>query len=651
MRSQKAPQMDSEITPASSEATAPLDRWIPTQSRLGWPGRFAKRLIRRSLRFAFGPQSEFNDRLVTKTSSLEGALQVETLERRDAILDLEGRMLARVEALETTLTQLAGDMSRELQTGLCSEEKIHQDIEEQILRERESRLSEAGLLLRRIEAIESHSIAFQSDVIRDFSEVRVTAATQGRHLDDVAGQLVALAHTVGQLEEEWRSRPDLREALLADLEQRLLSVRSEIAQTAEVAHEDLLGLERRQHASLEETRKELGDLRDDWLESTASIREALQTVRDSIRDEEETRERDLHAIETTWLERETDLRAETRRVQSDLVAGTRGVESALDDLRESGRHEWKRLESAIEGLGGRIVEGATEREALSAMLETIDTTVGSVASTLETVERRAIDVTTAAEGRSRDTVTAMERRLYRLERRVLPPDRIGHYDFNQMFRGESSEILIRFEPYMGFFSGLGRVLDVGCGRGEFLTLCRDRGIGAMGVDSDPDMIGHCRLQGLEVVQADLLEHLRSLPDAAIDGLFCAQVVEHLSPGEILEVLEVAASRLRRGAPVVIETINPGTWTAMRWFFLDPTHCQPVPPDMIQYLLKRAGFTVRDIAYGPPLPDGKKLLLPNGKEFEQKDAKTKSLVELLKKNGSLLNETLFGPQDYAIVAER
>src|SRR6185436_13708059 len=126
--------------------------------------------------------------------------------------------------------------------------------------------------------------------------------------------------------------------------------------------------------------------------------------------------------------------------------------------------------------------------------------------------------------------------------------------------GSPEEIRRRVEDYLPIFQGAD-VLDVGCGRGEFLDLLREHGIRARGVDVNPAMVEVCRGKGLEAETADALTYLRGLPDASLGGLFAAQVVEHLEPRYLARLLDAAFEKLRPGAPIVLETINPACWFA------------------------------------------------------------------------------------------
>ena len=151
------------------------------------------------------------------------------------------------------------------------------------------------------------------------------------------------------------------------------------------------------------------------------------------------------------------------------------------------------------------------------------------------------------------------------------------------------------------------MLDVGCGRGEFLDLLRERGISATGVDINHDMVELCRARGLDVVQGDALAHLEQLDDGALGGLFAAQVVEHLESSRLLAFIDAAHRKLRSGAPLALETINVASWSAFfRSYVRDITHVRPVHPETLQFLVGTAGFRNSQIVYRSPYPEEERL---------------------------------------------
>jgi O-antigen chain-terminating methyltransferase len=203
--------------------------------------------------------------------------------------------------------------------------------------------------------------------------------------------------------------------------------------------------------------------------------------------------------------------------------------------------------------------------------------------------------------------------------------------FEERFRGAPEAIAESQRPYVALVrEAPGPVLDVGCGRGEFLRLLRDARIPASGIESNPVSLRLCRDEGLEVEEGEAVSLLEAKPPASLGAIVAFQVVEHWSAARIFAFLRQARRAVRPGGVLVIETVNTDSLSALRAFFLDPTHVRPVPPAALAFLAEAAGFSDARIEYRTPLPESERL-----SEATANDAK--------------LNRLLFGPQDYALIA--
>ncbi len=222
-----------------------------------------------------------------------------------------------------------------------------------------------------------------------------------------------------------------------------------------------------------------------------------------------------------------------------------------------------------------------------------------------------------------------------------------YFGFESHFRGDPAVIKRdQREAYLADFTGAAPVLDVGCGRGEFLEVLREAGVEARGVDVDLDMVAACRGKGLEVAHGDAIEYLRGLPEGSLGGIIAAQVVEHLPPRTLVALLAASRRALRPGGVLVCETINPQSLFALaNWYMMDLTHAQPVHPNTLRFLAAQEGFGDLDVRYrSPARPEDPELTVAaDAPDWARAFATV--LTEELRE----LNRVVFGPQDYALVA--
>jgi SAM-dependent methyltransferase len=273
----------------------------------------------------------------------------------------------------------------------------------------------------------------------------------------------------------------------------------------------------------------------------------------------------------------------------------------------------------------------------------------SVLKLLDELSERA-DAGAAAREQAERIVGELEERLVRVERRgeregsgVVAPITVAaqpaaaavpdYFAFESRMRGSVESIRERQRRYVEDFRTAAPVLDVGCGRGELLALLREAGIEARGIDADADMVAYARGEELDVEQADLVQYLEGLDDRSLGGIFMGQVVEHLPAATLVHALRLAAAKLRPGGLLVAETINPLSPIALRNYFADLTHAQPLVPETLELLARQAGFAQSEVRF---------LNEPAERLTEPDDP-------VIAANVRRLNELLFAPLDYALVA--
>jgi SAM-dependent methyltransferase len=222
-------------------------------------------------------------------------------------------------------------------------------------------------------------------------------------------------------------------------------------------------------------------------------------------------------------------------------------------------------------------------------------------------------------------------------------DSYKYVGFEDQFRGDPAAIRARLMDYLPLFAGRSDVVDIGCGRGEFLDLLRQHGVSARGLDINHEMVEVCRARGLAAEQGDAVGFLGAAGDETLGGLFAAQVVEHLPPDYLMRMLELAWQKLRPGSPIVLETINVASWFAFfQSYIRDVTHVRPLHPDTLAYFLRASGFQRVEIQLREPLPPEHRLRYVPGND---------ELRLAFNVNVDRLNELLFSPLDYAAVGWR
>jgi len=203
--------------------------------------------------------------------------------------------------------------------------------------------------------------------------------------------------------------------------------------------------------------------------------------------------------------------------------------------------------------------------------------------------------------------------------------------FAEKFRGPEEYVKNGQRIYLPDFTGCQSVLDIGCGRGEFLETMRGAGVPARGIDLSEESVAACRAKGLDAEVDDLFVYLSNLPESSLDGIFCSQVVEHLSPERLPEMIRLCASRLSRGGVIAIETPNPECLAIFAThFYLDPTHTRPVPAALLAFYMEEFGL---------------------GRIETRKLAPAVESMPSLAELPQAFRESFFGALDYAILGRK
>lgn len=215
----------------------------------------------------------------------------------------------------------------------------------------------------------------------------------------------------------------------------------------------------------------------------------------------------------------------------------------------------------------------------------------------------------------------------------------NYLKFEDKFRGSQEEIENKLKGYLEYFKGKSNVLDIGCGRGEFLELLKENNINAKGIDIESDMISICNKKDLNVEKIDALEYLKKLDDESLDGIIMNQVIEHMQPKYLCNLIEVANKKLKTGSFLVAETINPQSLIVFtEAYFMDLSHKRMIHPYTIQFLLESNGFKEASIKYMNKVED---LSIPQSDMFP--DEFNKAINKL--------NDVVYGYRDYAVIGRK
>jgi SAM-dependent methyltransferase len=309
------------------------------------------------------------------------------------------------------------------------------------------------------------------------------------------------------------------------------------------------------------------------------------------------------------------------------VSGLRATEANLDLLKG----EVRELQATLEDLGRALAPGAG----------------------LQAAGARVAEL--------RERVNGLERRVRQSEGgSVAPPSTpsspsvpapstsqtstfFDYVGFERRFRGDPDEVLSTLrERYGAQLASHAPVLDVGCGRGELLAALSADGIEVLGCEPDPGMAADARARGLDVHAADALTFLEGRPERSLGSIISTHVVEHLELDYLIRFLELSASRLVPGGLFIAETPNPASLIVLgNSYILDPTHVRPLHPSLLAFLCEGAGF--REVTFGFYSPaEGYHLPMVD-------DPAAPELSRQVNEALTKLNEVLFGPQEYAVLA--
>lgn len=318
----------------------------------------------------------------------------------------------------------------------------------------------------------------------------------------------------------------------------------------------------------------------------------------------------------------------------------RYVEERINDEAAERRDILLRVQEHITNeLRSYQQELARTQDDLQTLRETLLSTTGQIAEQLREVaqKERRTSAELALQGQQLKQLVDSESWQTQKQRSVQAESHFldGFFaEFDELCRGDRETIKDRLTVYLPYLpaSADAKIIDVGCGRGEWLELLCDSGMKAIGVELNSVLVNACRERGLDVVEQDLIAYLSSLPNASVSAISAFHVVEHLVVDDIVTFLDEAIRLLTPGGVLLLETPNPrNVLVGSCNFYFDPTHRNPVPSEVLQLLVETRGFS--DIQVLP--------LNPSDATPVEGDS---DIV-------NRFNRYFYGPMDYGLIAHR
>lgn len=156
------------------------------------------------------------------------------------------------------------------------------------------------------------------------------------------------------------------------------------------------------------------------------------------------------------------------------------------------------------------------------------------------------------------------------------------------------------------------VIDVGCGRGDWLAKLALLGIEAYGVDIDESVVKINQDRGLDVICEDGSRYLLSLNPGSLSAITFFQVIEHLPLPEVWTMLGAAYRALAPGGLIIFQTPNPeNLQIASRSVRFDLGGGKFLSPKVLTVLVNQSGFGGVEIQRFNPCPE---LMLANGQDL-------------------------------------
>jgi O-antigen chain-terminating methyltransferase len=520
-------------------------------------------------------------------------------------------------------------------------------------------------LIHRVRRQEAHSAAQSRRLAEHVNEIAQHVDTLNdaltRYLSSLAATTTDLLSSselhddqVGQLQQQLETLFEQQQRRLADVQKELIThVHNVSTRTQEQSQRLIQEQQSLLESSTKVTRNRIAQLESSTEASIAQLDDSTQArlaqfdasaLARTTQLESSTRDL-ITQLETSArasiAQLETSARASIAQLESSLKAEIASVGDSTNDLRTKVSEN----ESVTSNLHARISTVESSSEDLRSDTDQLQSSASTMQAEIEKVYRQLQHARTelAVQGSRMALILDEARRhipasIDQQQLQIIAKQEQHKLDalyaeLEDNFRGSFDEIKDRFRTYLPNIQSVDvtndkPIVDLGCGRGEWLELLREEGHTAVGVDTNRVLLDRCRARGLDVVESEVLQYLRGHADNSLGAITAFHIIEHLEIGVLMQLLDEIVRVVQPGGVVIFETPNPeNVLVGSNYFYFDPTHRNPLPSLLMKFLLESRGLQRVEVM---------NLHAWDQARLEGKTALTKRF-----------NDLFYGPMDYAI----